>query len=229
MDADVLTILDCCYAGGAHKGSPRHTRTYELLAACSRDKKTPGPGPHSFTSRLLNAIEESLDAPESGPMVTTRLIDMVNRKKRRHSANAERHDRLSKHDGHIQLAPVEKFTEQEDITTKSKPIPEGAVVKLRISLEHARLGPEQVKLWGQELFKAGQTAGIPVLRIDWLKVGSFRQAVLCVQDSMKRKSITADLETNDNSPLLKKRTHDSLEPGDQFDASPMTPVSDACQ
>jgi hypothetical protein len=77
MDADVLAILDCCYAGGAHKGSTRHTRTYELLAACSKDDTTPAPGPNSFTSRLLNAIEKSLDTPESSPIVTTWLIDNV--------------------------------------------------------------------------------------------------------------------------------------------------------
>ena len=162
-------------------------------------------------------------------MVTTRLIAMVNKEKRRNGTHAEQHDRLSKHDGHIQLAPVEKFTEQEDKTTKSKPTPEGAVVKLRISLEHGKLNTEQVKLWGEEIFKAGQTADVPVLRIDWLKVNSLRKAVLYVQDSMKRKSITADLEGNDDLPLQKKRTLDSLEPGNQTDASPMTPVSDACQ
>jgi hypothetical protein len=230
MDADVLAILDCCYAGGgAHKGSPRHTRTYELLAACSKDKRTPAPGPNSFTSRLLDAIEESLVAPESSPMVTTRLIDMVNRKKRKNSATSEQHDRLSRHDGHVQLAPVQKFTPKEDEATKSEPTPEKAVVKLRISLAHPELSPEQVKDWGEELLKASQKVNMPVLRIDWLKVRNFRQAVLlCVQNnSRKRKFVTTHLETHGNPSLQKKRAQDSLDPSDLCDTSPMTPVSDA--
>jgi hypothetical protein len=236
MDADVLAILDCCYAGGAHKGSPRHKRTYELLAACSKDDKTPAPGPNSFTSRLLGAIEESLNTPESSPMVTTWLIEMVNRNKRRGSAPSEQHDRLSRHNGHVQLAPVQKFTQQEDETTKSKPIPEEAVVKLRISLARPELSPEQVKSWGEELIKASQVANMPVLRIDWLKVRvdrpkvrNFRQAVLlCVENnSRKRKFVTTHLETHGNPSLQKKRAQDSLDPSDLCDTSPMTPVSDA--
>jgi hypothetical protein len=236
MDADVLAILDCCYAGGAHKGSTRHTRTYELLAACSKDDTTPAPGPNSFTSRLLNAIEKSLDTPESSPIVTTWLIDMINRKKRRNSAISERHDRLSRHDGHVQLAPVQKFTPQEDETTKSKPTPEKAVVQLRISLAHSQLNPDQVKDWGEELIKASQKVNMPVLRIDWLKVRvdrpkvrNFRQAVLlCVENnSRKRKFVTTHLDTHGNPSLQKKRAQDSLDPSDLCDTSPMTPVSDA--
>jgi hypothetical protein len=184
----------------------------------------------------LDAIEESLDAPESSPLVTTRLIDLVNRRKRRSSATSERHDRLSRHDGHVQLAPVQQFTQQEDESTKSKPTPEEAVVKLRISLAHPELNPEQVKCWGEELIKASQKANIPVLRIDWLKVRvdrpkvrNFRQAVLlCVQNnSRKRTFVTTDMETHSNSSLQKKRAQDLLDPGDLHDASPMTPVSDA--
>jgi hypothetical protein len=134
------------------------------------------------------------------------------------------------------LAPVQQFTQQEDESTKSKPTPEEAVVKLRISLAHPELNPEQVKCWGEELIKASQKANIPVLRIDWLKVRvdrpkvrNFRQAVLlCVQNnSRKRKFVPTDMETHSNSSLQKKRAQDSLDPGDLHDTSPMTPVSDA--
>ena len=54
--AHVLQIFDCCYAGSL--GDRGDARAFEYLAACGADQTTPRPGPTSFTSALIWALEE---------------------------------------------------------------------------------------------------------------------------------------------------------------------------
>ena len=60
-DADVLTILDCCYSSNAIKAVTNDPRVYELLAACPFNEKTWGPSPTSLTTALTTALNHLLD------------------------------------------------------------------------------------------------------------------------------------------------------------------------
>jgi len=55
-DADVLTIMDCCYAAKVMKHGGNDTRTFETLAAT--DSMTPMPGPRSYTNALIATLKE---------------------------------------------------------------------------------------------------------------------------------------------------------------------------
>lgn len=63
MKADVLLILDCCYAGTACRERRNGSNRFELLASCSEDTPTPAPGPRSFTTALIKEIHALLSAP----------------------------------------------------------------------------------------------------------------------------------------------------------------------
>lgn len=55
-EADVLLLLDCCFAASAMRSI--HKGTKILIAACDAQSKTIGPGPTSFTSTLIEALKE---------------------------------------------------------------------------------------------------------------------------------------------------------------------------
>lgn len=57
--SDVLEIFDCCHAGllcAPYKFRGSSTRCFDILAACSREERTPEPGPYSFTKALTWAL-----------------------------------------------------------------------------------------------------------------------------------------------------------------------------
>ncbi|KAF2188824.1 hypothetical protein K469DRAFT_71850 [Zopfia rhizophila CBS 207.26] len=59
--ADVLTILDCCFASNiapSRESKPCHTSRYELLAPCDAGGLTPSPGRDSFTTALIWALHQ---------------------------------------------------------------------------------------------------------------------------------------------------------------------------
>ena len=66
--ADILLILDCCHAAKAGHRKRRATfsrRSYEVLGACQHNELAYGPGPDSFTSALIWALEELVSPPKS--------------------------------------------------------------------------------------------------------------------------------------------------------------------
>jgi hypothetical protein len=58
--ADVLLILDCCYASLAGKGRDSGGRV-DLLAAAPDGGTTPNPGPYSFTQHFVNVTKQGLE------------------------------------------------------------------------------------------------------------------------------------------------------------------------
>ena len=59
--ADILVILDCCYAAQSGRGREA-TQQVELLAACGVGEIAPEPGENSFTSILLRELRNHLDS-----------------------------------------------------------------------------------------------------------------------------------------------------------------------
>ena len=55
--ADIFLIFDCCYAGDVGRAIGFGSRSFEFLAATSAGNTTKSPGPSSFTSGLLWALE----------------------------------------------------------------------------------------------------------------------------------------------------------------------------
>ena len=58
--ADIFLILDCCHAGsliGTRQKSPWSERIFDFLGAYESGQTTPLPGPTSFTSALIHALE----------------------------------------------------------------------------------------------------------------------------------------------------------------------------
>lgn len=221
LDADVLTIFDCCFASNGHKGGQDSRRIYDLLAACPKGDTTPAPGPNSFTRRLINTLDRLLDENSDQRILTTRLLEELNKKSR---TQAELHDRLYKEDGrHVQLRPINGQSKQktkQDAKAFNAKASEEAGIKLRFSLQERDMPKEKIELWAQELIKACDTAGVPVRRIDWIKMEErhpkqmFRHAVKAVRRMNRRRSIEFDdEETTETKPALKKRLRsNSLSP-----------------
>ncbi|KAJ4316065.1 hypothetical protein N0V94_005623 [Neodidymelliopsis sp. IMI 364377] len=232
-EADVLTLLDCCYAGSAHKGADGECRTYELLAACHKNGRTKGPGPNSFTTRLLDALERLLDKPQHRPITMTRLADTIITCDGHGVSPPYLLDRLDDHLGrHVQLAPVNKRSKQENEAFQQRPR-EKSVVKMRFSLEVDVLSPDLIERWARELAKMHRKEKIPVRRIDWMRVGR-RQTSKRWQDVMKhiqmenkkRKSAPGGSPPADVSPTTRKRMREGLSvPEDTPDPGPLTPAS----
>ena len=62
VEAEVLLLLDCCFAAQAARASLKHaiSSNMELFAACAMGVKTKLPGPHSFTAHLIGQLKTAL-------------------------------------------------------------------------------------------------------------------------------------------------------------------------
>lgn len=55
LKSDLLLLLDCCTAGGTSGDATNGVK--EIIAACGFKTWTPGVGPHSFTSALIEELK----------------------------------------------------------------------------------------------------------------------------------------------------------------------------
>ena len=72
--ADVLLVLDCCYAAQSARGREERNKI-ELLAACVMRLQTPKPGPQSFTSRLMRVLREI--STTGNPRSTAQIVQQL--------------------------------------------------------------------------------------------------------------------------------------------------------
>lgn len=76
-DADILLLLDCCFAAQAARGGGMLVvpPNVEILAACPKGCKTPGPmTQQSFTLALIREMEAGLARPKTNDTLTVREI-----------------------------------------------------------------------------------------------------------------------------------------------------------
>ncbi|OAL47996.1 hypothetical protein IQ07DRAFT_646192 [Pyrenochaeta sp. DS3sAY3a] len=166
-EADVLAILDCCFASHAHKGHTEDRRVYELLAASAMNQTTRGPGPESFTTALISSLEGLLTKYEGKNFPTRKLMEKINMKR---ATPSVLWDRLHKCERHVQLAPLTKDKNSSMLRFSERPAEE-AWVKLRFSLPQPLLEQSQIEALAHELPEAFERAKIMGLRrIDWLKM-----------------------------------------------------------
>ena len=75
MKAEILLLLDCCFAAQAARANQNRAipANVELVAACAMGVKTRPPGPHSFTTHLIKALRASVESTGSA-----KISDIVN-------------------------------------------------------------------------------------------------------------------------------------------------------
>lgn len=232
VEADVLTILDCCFAGNGHKtpaiglASRKNrdsNRICDLLTACDRDKYTPAPGPNSFTNALINTLNRLLDEDPNQCILVTRLVKEINNW---YGTDARLFDRLRKEDGrHVQLQPLS--TRKKRLLPFKYEVAERAVVNLRFSLAERDLSQSAIEKWAQELISACNDGVIPIRRIDWIGMERnnpgerFRRVVEMISsDTNKpkerfRRAVKTVIENNkEGTGQVRKRTRsDEPSPG----------------
>lgn len=163
--------MDCCFAGSGHKGAGNSQRTYDLLAACDGDAETNAPGDTSFTQRLIATLDRLLDEGGDQRILTTRLVEEMNRG---HEVHARLFDRFKRNDGRVvQLKPLTKQSKKETkkLASNFKLQPgEEAGVTLRFSLQDPQLPKKKIEDWAMELIQACKSVGVSLRRIDWVKM-----------------------------------------------------------
>jgi hypothetical protein len=162
---DVLSILDCCFAGDVHKGSDGHDdRTYQLISAGGREKITQKPGPNSFTQALMDSLVDLLKVRGDKPFTTIQLVERIKQKKSRQRNPPYLWHRLHRDDRVILLGPLAENLEENSPITMT---PSRAFLTIRLALCNGKdLQEEQVKALGKEMMQASKDSHLPIQRLD---------------------------------------------------------------
>lgn len=217
-DADVLTIMDCCFAAKVMKNGGNNTRTFETLAAT--DRITPMPGPRSYTNALIMTLKEEYERFKNNKLKSFDTYHLDNRIRKRLGSQAPQLlNRLqSSIVRHIRLEPLE-------ISKKLKtlhPAPANrcmSSIYLQIDLANKTIleDEESAKL-GQHLAEAAKRAELHVTGLDMVNfvshAGSHVQSMfgvtMLLQRAMerrlkKRKKRVRSVEEWESEPEPRKR------------------------
>lgn len=171
IDADVLTILDACYASNITKSALQTSKKFELLSACGLDQTTAAPGPLSFTRALIDNLKDLLTEYGDKPFNTFHINQRVCMDKRRRECPSHLWYRLQS-DSNILLAPLKatgKRTQHKAIVARN---PRGYLT-LRFALRDESLNKEQIEVLTRSLAKAFENKKmIGLKKIDWINIKS---------------------------------------------------------
>ncbi|KAF2437559.1 hypothetical protein P171DRAFT_178790 [Karstenula rhodostoma CBS 690.94] len=104
---DHLVIFDCCDGGFLSTRGSRHA--FEYLVACEGKRKTREPGPHSFTTALIWALEKlKPDAPFTMQELKDQIEEYGDFPSNQKPLVFARPDHIA---GPISIAPIAKITE----------------------------------------------------------------------------------------------------------------------
>lgn len=192
--ADVLEIFDCCYAGDLdNTRQPRSNRSFEFLGACSSGNTTVSPGPESFTTALIWALETFV---EENPKF---VVSELSRKIRAAPNFPETQvpvqlDRGSHSIQRIMLAPLPE-TGDEGHTTLHDSHVSGSQGLLNLNLIFNEVPTkDSIKRFGEALNHHMYSDEMPVNRILWGGLTSWEgielKAVKAFQAAVKRKRIS---------------------------------------
>lgn len=167
-EADVLTIMDCCFASNIMKGVTDQTRTYETLAATGHNLTTPKPGKRSYTRALIDSLKEELnrfEMNERRPFDTFKLNQRIKQRQNwSHQPQLFHRNHCAK-SRHIRLAPLEKTAApptQQDLTCSGT-----LNLQLTFSKKSNLHGPEIAKL-ATKLAKAARKSDLGITALDWI-------------------------------------------------------------
>ena len=129
MKAEILVLLDCCFAAQAARSHPISAIpvNVELLAACAMGVQTRPPGPHSFTTHLIKQLRYSLNSTGSA-----KISDIVNALAHRDSGCRETPVHFSGLGNGRSTVSLEPFN--ANLATDIHPNKEVAWLTLRVSL-----------------------------------------------------------------------------------------------
>ncbi|KAI7341746.1 hypothetical protein KC354_g16905 [Hortaea werneckii] len=172
VDADVLTILDCCEA--AHiiqKGIHDRANTHEVLAASGRGWTAYPPGEMSFTRHFIDALKEELEKHRRQPFSTYDLNEVIMR--RRKDTSSHVYTRHGKRNGrHIVLAPLDHLRSDDKFRSAdmlSRDPRNTATLDLRVVFRTDEMLQESAtKLLAHRLSVAARDAKLDIRAIDWM-------------------------------------------------------------
>jgi hypothetical protein len=184
IDADVLTILDACYASNITKSAMQSTKKFELLSACPIDQTTSAPGPNSFTRALIDNLYDLAKEYGDKPFNTFHLNQRICMDQRRRETPSHLWYRLPS-DQNILLAPLKPnagHTQQKPNVARAT----RGYLTLRFALRDESLEQEQIEFLTKNLSKAFENKKmIGLRRVDWLgirpaKISYFERAGLAM-------------------------------------------------
>jgi hypothetical protein len=220
--ADVLTIMDCCYASDLLRNVPEHGRTFEMIAASGIGIPTPSPGPDSFTRCLIKTLKELAEESSDGYASYFDTHDLVERiTKQRVSSPPWLWRRIPGSTRHIELRKLKPLHERPAL----KPgIPSHArFLHLGFALKNEFFHETHIKHLTKELPALFSKEGLPLVDIRWLgcrkmgtpKLGEIAQFVTKNRRDLavvtpppterKRSADEADLDTLDIGDATSRR------------------------
>ncbi|KAH6881689.1 hypothetical protein BKA58DRAFT_372007 [Alternaria rosae] len=167
VKANVLTIMDCCYASDLLRNVPEHGRTFEMIAASDIGAPTPEPGENSFTRCLIRhlkvlAVESS---GNYGSYFDTH--DLVERMaKERFDSPPRLWRRIPGSSRHIELRKLKPKNERP--TQKSSISSHARFLHLGFALKHETIDESQIRYLTKELPALFSSKGLPLVNIKWL-------------------------------------------------------------
>ncbi|KAI7679012.1 hypothetical protein KC322_g14798 [Hortaea werneckii] len=172
VDADVLTILDCCEA--AHiiqKGAHDRANTHEVLAASGRATTAYPPGKMSFTRHFIDALKEELEKHRRQPFSTYDLNEVIMRRRVDTSSHVyTRHGKRNRR--HIVLAPLNHIRSDDKFRSAdilSRDPRNTATLDLRVVFRTDEMLQEPAtKLLAEHLSVAARDAKLNIRAIDWM-------------------------------------------------------------
>lgn len=194
-DADVLTIMDCCYAANVTKSDGNSPRAFETLAATVL--VTPMPGPSSYTNALILTLKEEFKKYKANKLNRFDTYHLHDRICRRLGSQSPRLlNRLpSSYNRHIRLRPLEPSHE-----LKAPPPAQAnrsmSSMRLQIDFAKEKLSREETTRLARYLAKAAKQEDLPITGLDMLefapKAGQHVQSMVGVtmllQSAMIRRS-----------------------------------------
>lgn len=168
LDADVLVIMDCCFASKLHKSDGQHSRTFEVLAAT--DNITPSPGPLSYTNALIDILNSEFKLYQSRREHSFDTIHLQDRLcKRLKTYSPSLINRLqSRIARHIRLAPLEPPSTSE----KPHKRVDRSIATLRIEIDFGRnksLSQKEATDLGKALAAGAKNAKLNITGLNWIE------------------------------------------------------------
>ncbi|KAK4540551.1 hypothetical protein LTR36_009081 [Oleoguttula mirabilis] len=215
-EADVLMILDTCFAGNIFKGVSQDVRTFTVLAAAGRNMPTSPPGEHSFTRALIDSLQDQLDRPDPGPFTTFDLHCEIMRKRRNMSSQifpryAKRSSRF------IKLAPLGGGRRPDEPQPPSPTRDTGHLTVRFAFQDTSTLELDALKRLANELSQGVLRSKLSINAIDWLGFKPSQNGTRVAQVARWRKAINLAVAYKRLSHAHGRKRERSIDPEDQDD------------
>jgi hypothetical protein len=185
VEADVLTIMDACYASNLaqHRPVPSYSapdarrsdqsKLFKLISACPIDETTAAPGPCSFTRALIDNLKTHLINNVDKPISTFRLVQQINLDERRRGTSAHHWSRTAE-DRNVLLRPMKPAYLQRYEMFRARV---GGRLALEFDLRDRVLNQEKIEYLAKSLGKALRGKAIMGVRsINWVSMAPVQQS-----------------------------------------------------